>query len=225
MTISFWTIAIENLSVLKILIVLGVSTFMGVILGLVYVFAHRKTVYDRQFSVTLTVMPLVVSIIIMLVSDNLARAFSLAGVFALVRFRTAIADSSDLTYILSSVGLGLAVSMGYIGYSIIILGFISIVLYLVSFMNQNRAFSNQAKLKIIVPEDLNYQNVFDEIFKTYLENYQLQRVKTTDFGTMFELTYLVRAKQGFDQKAFIDELRVRNGNLNITMTTNYLIQD
>ena len=225
MTISFWTIAIEDLSVLKILIVLGVSTFMGVILGLVYILSHRKTIYDKQFSITLTVMPLVVSIIIMLVSDNLARAFSLAGVFALVRFRTAIADSSDLTYILGSVGLGLAVSMGYIGYSLIILAFISTVLYAVSFMNRDKAFSNQAKLKIIVPEDLNYQHLFDDVFQSYLMNYQLQRVKTTDFGTMFELTYLIRAKHDFNQKAFIDELRVKNGNLNITITTNYLIQD
>ena len=225
MIISFWTIAIDPLDVIKILIVLGVSTLLGILLALIYVFTHRKMVYDRKFSITLTLMPLVVSLIILLVSDNLARAFSLAGVFALVRFRTAIADSSDLTYILSSVGLGLAVSMGYIGYSIVIMAFISIVLVGVSFFNRDELFNNQAKLKIVIPENLNFQNVFDDIFKTHLVSYHLQRVKTSDFGTMFELTYLIRTKPNFNQKAFIDELRVKNGNLNISLTTDYLIQD
>lgn len=225
MTISFWTISLDSLDVLKIIIVLGVSTLMGLMLALIYVLTHKKMVYDKKFSITLTLMPLVVAIIIMLVSDNLARAFSLAGVFALVRFRTAIADSSDLTYILSSVGLGLAVAMGYIGYSIVILAFISIVLLIISLFTKDDGFSHQAKLKIIVPENLNYQHVFDDIFETYLISYHLQRVKTTDFGTMFELTYLIRTKQQFEQKPFIDEIRVKNGNLNVTITTDYLLQD
>lgn len=225
MTIYFWIISLDTLSVLKIITILGASTLLGIILSLIYVWTHRHTVYDRKFSMTLTLMPLVVSIIIMLVSDNLARAFSLAGVFALVRFRTAIADSSDLTYILSSVGLGLAVSMGYIGYALVIMGFIAIVLIVISLFNKNESFQNQAKLKIVIPENLNYQHLFDDIFKTHLLSHHLQRVKSTDFGTMFELTFLIKTKPNFNQKEFIDALRVKNGNLNISLTTDYLLQD
>jgi hypothetical protein len=79
-----------------------------------------------------------------------------------------------------------------------------------------------AKLKIIIPENLNYAHVFDEVFVKYTDQSHLSRVKTTDFGTMFELTYLIKLKANIDQKQMIDELRVRNGNLSITLTTDYI---
>jgi uncharacterized membrane protein YhiD involved in acid resistance len=158
----------------------------------------------------------------MLVSNNLARAFSLAGVFTLVRFRTAIADSRDITYILSSVGIGLAAALGYIDYAMLITGFIATILLLLHAFNLDKDKNNHAKLRIVIPENLNYSNVFDEVFKVYVHSHQLQKVKTTDFGTMFELTYLIKLKNNVDQKAFLDELRVRNGNLSITLTSDYV---
>ena len=212
----------DLIDVTKLLIVLSSSTLLGLVLSGVFVITHRKTVYDHTFSVTLMILPLVISIIIMLISDNLARAFSLAGVFALVRFRTAIADSRDITYILSAVGIGLATALGYLGFAVIITIFLSMIFFLIYFTKFDRQKSDHAKLKIVIPESLNYVNVFNEVFKNYLLSYQLQRVKTTDFGTMFELTYLVKMKNGINQKDFIDELRVRNGNLNITLTSDYV---
>lgn len=210
------------LSLENLLTVLVLSTILGGILSSVFIFTHKKTVYDHSFSVTLFLLPLVISVIIMLVSDNLARAFSLAGVFALVRFRTAIADSRDIAYILGAVGVGLASALGYISYSIIIALFISAVLMLIHVFKIDRDKTNHAKLKIIIPENLNYSNVFDDVFAKYLLSHQLQKVKTTDFGTMFELTYFVKMQTNIDQKAFLDELRVRNGNLSITLTTDYV---
>lgn len=218
----FLTINMDLIDVTKLLIVLSSSTLLGLVLSGVFVITHRKTVYDHTFSVTLMILPLVISIIIMLISDNLARAFSLAGVFALVRFRTAIADSRDITYILSAVGIGLATALGYLGFAVIITIFLSMIFFLIYFTKFDRQKSDHAKLKIVIPESLNYVNVFNEVFKNYLLSYQLQRVKTTDFGTMFELTYLVKMKNGINQKDFIDELRVRNGNLNITLTSDYV---
>lgn len=212
----------DLIDVTKLLIVLSSSTLLGLIMSGVFVLTHRKTVYDHTFSVTLMILPLVISIIIMLISDNLARAFSLAGVFALVRFRTAIADSRDITYILSAVGIGLATALGYLGFAIVITAFLSLIFFLIYWTKFDRQKSDHAKLKIVIPESLNYVNVFNEVFREFLLSYQLQRVKTTDFGTMFELTYLVKLKHGINQKAFIDELRVRNGNLNITMTSDYV---
>jgi len=222
MTTFFTTIDMTELSLINILIVLITATVLGSVLSFVFVFTHKKTVYDHAFSVTLLLMPLVISIIIMLVSNNLARAFSLAGVFTLVRFRTAIADSRDITYILSSVGIGLAAALGYINYAMLITGFIAVILLLLHTFNLDKDKNNHAKLRIVIPENLNYSNVFDDVFKVYVHSHQLQKVKTTDFGTMFELTYLIKLKNNVDQKAFLDELRVRNGNLSITLTSDYV---
>lgn len=212
----------DTLTLQSVLYVLLVSTVLGAIISSIFVYTHKKTVYDHSFSMTLLLLPLVISIIIMLVSNNLARAFSLAGVFALVRFRTAIADSRDITYILSAVGIGLASALGYFGYAVIITGFIGILLLLLHFFNFDKDHTNHAKLKIVIPENLNYSDVFNDVFKKHLNGHQLQRVKTTDFGTMFELTYLIKLKNDTDQKEFLDELRVRNGNLSITLSSDYV---
>ena len=222
MTTFFTTIEMTELTLVNILLVLTTATVLGGVLSFVFVFTHKKTVYDHAFSVTLLMLPLVISIIIILVSNNLARAFSLAGVFTLVRFRTAIADSRDITYILSSVGIGLAAALGYIDYAMLITGFIATILLLLHAFNLDKDKNNHAKLRIVIPENLNYSNVFDEVFKIYVHSHQLQKVKTTDFGTMFELTYLIKLKNNVDQKAFLDELRVRNGNLSITLTSDYV---
>jgi hypothetical protein len=212
----------DLLTLENILYVLITSTVLGGILSWVFIYTHKKTVYDHSFSMTLFLLPLVISIIIMLVSNNIAQAFSLAGVFALVRFRTAIADSRDITYILGSVGIGLSSALGYIGYAVVITLFIGALLMLVNLFKLDKDRTNHAKLKIVIPENLNYSDVFNDIFKKYTLSYQLQKVKTTDFGTMFELTYFIKMRDSVDQKSFLDELRVRNGNLSITLTSDYV---
>lgn len=220
-TLLSLVIDMTSITVTKVIIVLSVSTILGFIFRTVFVYTHKNDVYDKSFRDTLFLLPLVISVIIVLVSGNLATAFSLAGVFALVRFRTAIADSRDITYILSAVGVGLAIAMGYINYAIVITLFISLLLIVMKLLTKEKEMGQTAKIKIIIPESMNYENVFDDVFKKYLDNYQLQRVKTTDFGTMFELSYIVKMAPNTNQKALIDELRVRNGNLNISISTDY----
>ncbi len=222
MNLSFISINLNPLSFTALIIVLISSTLLGGFISMIYVYTHKRTVYDHSFSMTLFLLPLVISIIVLLISDNLARAFSLAGVFTLVRFRTAIADSRDITYILSTVGIALASAMGLIGIAIAITIFISMVFLILHAFKLDKDSNNHVKLKIIIPENLNYSDVFKDIFIKYVFSYQLQKVKTTDFGTMFELTYLVKIKPNIDQKSFIDELRVRNGNLSITLTSDYV---
>lgn len=222
MTICFMTLDMNELTLGNILWILLAATILGFVLSKVFVLTHRKSAYDHHFSTTLIMLPVVIAVIIMLVQNNLARAFSLAGVFALVRFRTAIADSRDIAYILCGVGIGLAAALGYLGYALVITLFISAILIVLHLLHFDTDRTNHAKLRIIIPEDLNYADVFDDIFTKYVLSYQLQRVKTTDFGTLFELTYLVKLKSRINQKDFIDELRVRNGNLNITLTSDYI---
>jgi hypothetical protein len=222
MTLFFISINVNPLSLVALLTVLATSTVLGGVLSLVYVYTHKKTVYDQSFSFTLLLLPLVISVIVLLISDNLARAFSLAGVFTLVRFRTAIADSRDITYILSTVGIALSSAMGLVFISMLITAFISTILVLLHFLKFDKESTAHAKLRIVIPESLNYTNAFDDVFKVFVISYQLQKVKTTDFGTMFELTYLIKVRPNIDQKAFLDELRVRNGNLSITLTSDYV---
>jgi hypothetical protein len=220
-TLLFLTINLEGMPLGNVLIVMVLATVLGGLMSLAYVLAHKKTVYDKTFTTTLFLLPVVVTVIIMLVADNIARAFSLAGVFTLVRFRTPITDSRDITYILAAVSIGIATALGYAAYAVMITVFMGIVFYVIFRANIERQNDNQAKLRIIIPENLNYSDVFNDIFKSYVASYQLQRVKTTDFGTMFELTYIIKMKSNIDQKAFIDELRVRNGNLSITLISDY----
>jgi len=217
----------DSLSISNLFIILIVATLLGIVLSSVFIYTHRKEVYDKSFPATLLLLPLVIAVIIALVSDNLARAFSLAGVFTLVRFRTAIADSRDITYILTSVAIGLATALGYIHYALIITAFISLIFVVMNLLSGYQVAEPQAKLKILVPENMQYTNAFDDIFKKSLKNYRLQKVKTTDFGTMFELTYFIKMKKGFNQKQFLDDLRVRNGNLNISLSSDFasLIED
>lgn len=211
----------ETLSVSNLLIILIISTLLGMALSGIFLFTHRKEVYDKSFPATLLLLPLVIAIIIALVSDNLARAFSLAGVFTLVRFRTAIADSRDITYILASVAIGLSTALGYIHYALIITTFISLVFVCMNLLSGYQVAEPQAKLKILVPENMQYTHAFDDIFEKNLKNYKLQKVKTTDFGTMFELTYFIKMNKQFNQKEFLDDLRVRNGNLNISLSSDF----
>ena len=225
--ISFYTnlnINLENLTEWKIVSLLLIAAGLGILMSLIYQFTHRKTPYDRSFAAILILLPTIISFIILLVSDSnsVPMAFSLAGVFTLVRFRTVVADPKDITYILATLGIGLAVALGQIVYALILAAVVTIILLSLYFLRFSRENTSYHKLKILIPENLNYTNVFNDLFSQYLVSYKLQKVKTSDFGTMFELTYLVIFKEMDKQKEFIDALRVRNGNLMISVTNDYV---
>ncbi|MBM7454080.1 MFS family permease [Acholeplasma morum] len=212
----------EILTVQTFLIILIVTTILGGLLGGLLAFLRRKEGYDRSFFITIVLMPLIISIIILLVSNSIARAFSLAGVFTLVKFRTTISDTKDIAYVFSTVAIGLAMGMGYVTFAVIITLFIMAILALIALLKLDEIKDNHAKLKIIIPENLNYIGAFDEVFGTYLQFYKLKKVRTTDFGSTFELTYLINMKKSINQKAFIDDLRVINNNLNIVLNQEYV---
>src|SRR5690606_21874022 len=208
-----------------IIIIMVTAGLLGAILSFTFMFTHRSKVYEKSFLSTLILLPVVISMIILLVNNNLdtalGTAFSLAGVFALVRFRTAMADSRDITYILSTVAIALASAMGALGYGIIITLIISLIFILLNLAKVDGDRTKYSKLQIVIAENLNYRDAFEDIFAKYLDHFELQRVKTIDFGSLFELTYLIKIKNDIDQKAFIDDLRSRNSNLNITLVHDY----
>lgn len=139
------------------------------------------------------------------------------GVFGLVRFRSMQGNSREIASIFFAMGIGLAVGMGQILFAIVITIIVAILFIILSKTKFGEGNVHEKKLKITIPEDLDYSNVFDDLFEKYTKTNVLEKVKTTNMGSLFELTYNVTTKDGVNEKEFIDELRCRNGNLNITL--------
>ena len=219
MDFIFTSAVADTLSISSTLAVILSSILLGLIISRVYILTHKREGYSPSFSITLIMLPAIISIIILLVGNNVARAFSLAGAFSLIRFRSAPGDPKDIAYVFFTLGTGLACGMGYIGYAAVFVIIMCIVMVALTSINYGISKNSLMQLKITIPEDVDYQGLFDEIFDEYTKNYKLQKVKTTDFGALFELLYTLTLKENADQKRFIDRLRCRNGNLNIILTT------
>ena len=188
-----------------------VAVVIGLVIAFVYTLVSKKDGYNKSFIIGLALLPAIVAAVILLVGSNVARAFSMAGAFALVRFRSAPGSAKDISVVFFACGLGFVTFAGC--FAVIIL-LVFVVLSVTGFGTRD---AHRKQLRITIPENLNYMAVFDDIFDKYLSENVLRKVKTTNMGTMFELTYECRIKDESEQKQFIDELRVRNGNLNITM--------
>ncbi len=197
--------------------ILAGSIIIGLFITMVYISTHRKDGYSESFVISLIMLPPVIAIIILLIGNNVARAFSLVGAFSLIRFRSAPGDSKDITYAFFALGVGLACGMGYIAYAAlfaIILCGVMVILKATRFgINKNK----DMRLKITIPEDLDYQGIFNETLNEYTASYKLIKVKTSEFGSLFELAYDVILKNDIDTKRFIDDLRCKNGNLTIVL--------
>ena len=171
----------------KSLLVLLITFILGTVLSIVYIFSHRKTGYLSSMPTTLIVLPIVVATVIMLVGTNYASAFALAGVFTLIRFRSEPGDPKDISYIFASVAAGLCAGMGFIVYAIIICAVISAILLAIYVTKYGEPKKTDLKLKILIPEDLNYERAFDDIFAEFGVKAYLDKVRTADFGTIYEL--------------------------------------
>lgn len=208
----------ESFTLMNSLLVIGTSIILGILISVVYMRTHEKNSFNSGFSTTLIMLPVIISIIILLVGNNVARAFSLAGAFSIIRFRSAPGDPKDIAYIFFTLAIGLTCGMGYVTYAVLftlILSAVMIGLHMTKFTEPK---NKNMQLKITIPEDLNYEGVFEEVLDNYTNSYNIQRVRTRDFGSLFELTYTISLKPDINQKSFIDELRCRNGNLNISLT-------
>ena len=208
----------ESFTLTNALLVIVSSIILGLTISLVYMKTNKKSGYSSGFSITLIMLPVIISIIILLVGNNVARAFSLAGAFSIIRFRSAPGDPKDISYVFFTLAVGLTCGMGYIGYGIIFTTILCAVMLILDATKFAMPKTKTMQLKITVPEDLNYEGIFEDILVKYTNSWNIEKVKTRDFGALFELTYVIHMKPDVDQKKFIDELRCRNGNLNITLT-------
>ena len=209
----------ESFTLANALIVIGASILLGFVISLAYMYTHKKDGYAPGFILTLIMLPVIIAIIILLVGNNVARAFSLAGAFSIIRFRSAPGDPKDISYIFFTLAVGLACGMGYIGYGVIVTVILCIIMIVLDKIKFAVPKTKNMRLKILVPEDLNYEGVFDKILDSYSTNWATESVKTKDFGALFEISYKIHLKEGVSQKNLIDELRCKNGNLTIALTS------
>ncbi len=189
------------------------------ILGLLVAFMHMKTSKSNvNFATTLAVLPMLVAMVILLVNGNVGTGVAVAGAFSLIRFRSIPGNSREIMDVFFSMAIGLAVGTGYVAFASIftvIVCIISLILVLLHFGQQD---TQEKILKILVPEDLDYTNAFENEFSKYLTDQTLIKSKTTNMGSLYELTYTVKLKKDINEKEFIDELRVKNGNLKILLS-------
>ncbi|OPZ88682.1 MAG: hypothetical protein BWY74_03034 [Firmicutes bacterium ADurb.Bin419] len=196
------------------------SFALGMLISYTYIKTHSKGIHSQNFILTLIMMPCIIAIIILLIGSNVARAFGLTGAFSIARFRSAPGDPKDIGYVFFAMAAGLACGVGVYGYAILFTVTLCILMVVLSKVNYGARKSSDKMLKIVIPEDLDYQGAFDDIFETYTYNYELKKVKTTDMGTLYELVYIVNMRQNAREKEFLDEIRCRNGNLNIILSMN-----
>lgn len=196
---------------------IGIALVLGLVISLVYLFSDKKKQTSSHFAFTLIILPAIVAMVIMLVGSDIAKAISLGGVFALVRFRSVPGDSKDISSVFFAMASGLACGMGYIKLTICFTLVICIIYFVFVRFRYGEKKNDAKQLKITIPENLNYQGAFDDLFKEYTNRVSLDKVKTTNLGTLYELTYTVNLKKDINEKQFIDSIRCRNGNLNIIL--------
>lgn len=198
------------------LICIIASIILSVLISVIYMTTHKKETYSQSYVMSIIMLPSIVTIIILLINDT-SKALGLAGAFSLVRFRSVPGDPKDIAYIFFAMAIGVSCGLGYIGFALLFIILLGAFIMLLNFIRFGAPKTSSMTLKITVPENLNYQGLFDSVLDQYTDAWRLKRVKTIEFGTLFDLVYAIELKNGIDQKKFIDSIRTLNGNLNVTL--------
>ena len=200
------------MTVSAFLICLLGALVLGVLTALVFSF---RSEHSGNLPFALVLVPPIVTLVIMMVNGNIGAGLGVAGAFSLIRFRSAPGTARELSGLFTGTAIGLACGMGYVGIAalfFLVVAITVIVLTLLRFGEKSRSYRH---LRITIPENLDYDGLFDDIFEKYTVDHELHKVKTTNMGTLYELSYHIHIKGSDVSKDFIDELRCRNGNLNI----------
>lgn len=194
-----------------------ISIFSAIVLGILLsaVIVYR-TIHSKNLPLGIAALPPVVALVIMLVNGNIGAGLAVAGTFALVRFRSVPGTAREITGLFTAVAIGLACGMGYVALAAAFCLIMMILILALTVTGFGAKTNNVKRLKILIPENLNYDGIFDDTFEKYLLSWELYKVRTTEMGTLIELNYMVSFKSGFILKEMLDELRCRNGNLEIT---------
>lgn len=199
----------------KFVICILASLAIGLIIAFSYKIKNKST---KNFITTLALIPAMVCVIIMMVNGNVGTGVAVAGAFSLVRFRSMAGSAAEIGSIFLAMGSGLLLGMGYIGFALLFVVIICAAQLLYLQLGVGNTSVAEKTLRITIPEDLDYTGVFYDIFEKYARGVQLLNVKTTDMGSMFRMTYNLKLKDIKKEKEFVDELRCRNGNMEIFLS-------
>ncbi len=206
-----------NPTVFQFFACIGSALVIGFGLSLLYLLTHKKEGAAQSYALTLIMLAPIVAILLMLINST-AGGLALAGVFTLCRFRSIPADPKDVSYVFMSMACGVICGKGYIGIAFVFFVLMAAVMYVLYITNYAAPKTSDMTLKISVPENLNYEGLFDAVLNKYTSGWKLRRIKTTNFGSMFDCIYSIQLPENVEQKKFLDELRTLNGNMTITLT-------
>lgn len=192
---------------------------VALVLGIVIAITHMKTSQTTKgFLTTLATLPLLVMAVMIMINGNLGTSIAILGAFSLIRFRSIQGQAKDLLSVFFTMMVGLACGMGHILFAVVITVIAVIAILIFSYTHFLEPNKKQRVLKIVVPEDLDYEEVFDEIFQKYTSRAELTRMKTMNMGSLYKLTYDITMKGGVKEKEFLDEIRIKNCNLKVLLS-------
>ena len=197
------------------MLAIGVSLLLGLVIAKVYQF---KTVYSKSFVMSLALLPTLIAIVIFLVNGSLGAGVAVMGAFSLIRFRSAPGGAKELVSIFLVMTIGIAIGMGYLVFATVFTLIMSLVMLLLEVVNFGQMKHSMRQLTIVIPESLDYESIFDDIFNKAVNHVELANVKTSDMGSLFKIKYIIQLNGRMTEKELIDALRTRNGNLEIAIS-------
>lgn len=219
---SILTGAAGNLSIQNALLCMLVSIMLGLLIAVIY---GAQGACSKNFMVTLTLLPVLVQMVIMLVNGNLGTSVAVLGAFSLVRFRSVPGSSKEMAVIFFAMAVGLATGTGFLSFAVVMTIMIGGVFLVLGKTRFGESKQENKDLRITIAEHLDYTEIFDDIFRKYTDSCSLQRVKTTNLGSMYELEYHITLKDIAKEKEMLDAIRCRNGNLTIVCGRRTAIQE
>lgn len=206
----------------QMLLCTGVSVGLGLLIAFAYWLGGRVS---KPLAISLIVLPAIVQTVIMMVNGNVGAGVAVMGAFNLVRFRSVPGSAREISFIFLSMAVGLATGMGYLTFAAVITVVVALILIVLGLLPAGMGKKEEKLLRVVMPEDLDYAGVFDDIFEKYTSSCSIDRVKTTNLGSMFEVSYIIQLKDAKKEKEMIDEIRCRNGNLTIICSRHFVPND
>ncbi len=204
-----------GLEISTALIAAGVALVLGIVLAI----SHAKTSQTTKgMMITLATLPVLVMAVMIMINGNLGTSIAILGAFSLIRFRSIAGRAKDLLAIFAAMMIGLACGMGHVLFAAVITIIYVIAIVIFTYTHLLEPDRHERVLKVVIPEDLDYEDVFADIFKKYTSRANLVRMKTMNMGSLYKLTYDVKIKHGVKEKEFLDEIRVKNCNLKVLLS-------
>jgi hypothetical protein len=206
----------SSVELLPLSISVLVALALGLALAILYCVRNRHT---KSFVCTLAVLPAIVCVVIALVNGSVGAGVAVAGAFSLVRFRSVPGSARDMGFVFLAMCVGLGCGMGYVlvaALTTLVVGGAYLALHLMGLGGSGE--SDERVLRLVVPEDLDYTTLFDDVLDRYASERRLRAVKTANMGSLYKLTYDLTMRRGVSERQMIDELRCRNGNLEVSLS-------